>query len=693
MSAQRTVESSPNSTGGGGTHFEQHVDAAFLAWLLVRAVPPVLIDCTLSAVHLQTQRIGWNTDDLVVVGENGARQQRKLVCQVKQTVTVSSSDDDFRKTIEDAWADFRNGDLFNYGTDQLAIITLRGTDAFLRHLGGLLDCARASRTAGEFLSRLETKGFVHAKVVHYFREIKKVIEGAEGETVDRNDIWKFLRLFHTLSFDLNTSTSQTEAHVKSLLAHTAGGADPISAAQSTWNELLREVGEGKPHAKSYRREDLAQELRDRHSSISNREQASLQRLKEHSQPILDGIRTSIGPAESTVELPREQLVQSILERTQEVDIILISGSAGSGKSAVAKRVLEHASRDYFTFTFRAEEFAVAHLDELLHNAQVDVNGVSLGAILSGQSRKLLLIESVERLLEATTRDAFADFLSLLRKDSSWCLILTCRDYSTDLIRSSLLQLVNVVHAVVPVPLLDDAELDTVAVAFPAVSHALAHDRLRRLLSNPYILDKATQMPWPEHRPPPESERAFRERFWGEIVRVNHNTADGMPRRRQDAFVEVALRRARALKLYSPRDGLDDEAVNKLIHDSLVTTSDRTDSLVAPAHDVLEDWAILKWIDEQHVRCSDDLHLLSEMLGSFPAIRRSYRKWLDELVERDPKAADALFAEALTEPSIPAHFRDDTLVSLLRSSDPGEFVQRHTELLFYDKNRLHRPQIH
>lgn len=693
MNKHPKVASSPNSTGGGGTHFEQHVDAAFLAWLLVRAIPPVLTDCTLAAIHFQTERLGWKTDDLIVVADDGTGKRRQLVCQVKQTVKVSAADDEFTKTIADAWGDFKNQELFDPSRDRFAIITLRGTDAFLRHFAGLLDCARASRTAEEFAARLETKGFVHDKVVHYFNEITKIIEDATHENVDRNDIWEFLRLLHTLSFDLNTSTSQTESQVKSLLAHTAGGADRLPAASATWNELLREVGEGKPNAKSYGRDDLRQELRERHSPIGNREHHALQRLKEHSQPILDGIRTTIGVAGSSIALPRERLIQSILEKIHETSITVISGNAGSGKSVVAKRVLEHATPDYFTFTFRAEEFSVSHLDETLHNAQTDVNGVTLSAILSGQSRKLLLIESVERLLEATMRDAFSDLLSLLPKDPSWRLILTCREYSTDLVRSSLLQLVNVGHAVVSVTPLDDTELDAVAAACPAVDQALANNRLRKLLRNPYMLNRATQMPWPMDRPLPQNERAFREKFWAEIVRANHNTANGMPRRRQEALAEVALRRARALTLYALRDGLDDEALNKLIHDSLLNTSDQTDSLVAPAHDVLEDWAILNWIDEQYVRCSDDLSRLAEMLGMFPAIRRSYRKWLDELVERAQNAADTLFTQALTEPSIPSQFRDDTLVSLLRSSHPGKFIQRHTELLFSDNKRLLRRLIH
>lgn len=693
MSISKPLVSSPNATGNSGAHFEQHVDAAFLAWLLVRAVPPVLIDCTLSCIHLQTERLGWKTDDLVAVADNGAGLERKLVCQIKQTITVSASDDEFAKTIRDAWGDFKNKDLFDCSNDRLAIVCLRGTDAFLRHFSGLLDCARASRTAYEFEERLSTKGFVHAKVVSYLGEVNKVIEEVEGGPIDKKTVWEFLRLLHALSFDLNTPTRQTESQVISLLAHTAGEANPIAVATATWNELLREVGEGKPQAMSYSRDNLASSLRGRHSPIAGKDTAALQRLKEHSHPVLDGIRTTIGLGEDCIELPRSQLVQSILERLQDTRVILVTGIAGSGKSAVIRKVAEHLEQDFFTFAFRAEEFGVTHLDEVLQKAQIGVNGVALGAILSGQSKKVIFIESVERLLEATTRDAFADFLMLLKGDPSWLVVLTCRDYSADLVRSSLLQLVNLEHGVVAVPSLSEGELASVAAAFPGASHLIAKGHLRALLSNPYMLDKATQMPWPTDRPLPENERAFRKIFWEEIVRVAIEAANGMPHRRHETFIAVSLQRARTLRLYAPRDGLDGEALDKLVKGSLVVVSDRTDSLVAPAHDVLEDWAILNWIDEQYVCCGDDLTELAEKLGTFPAIRRSYRKWLDELVDRDATSADSLFTQALTDTSIPAHFRDDTLVALLRSSAPGEFISRHIDFLFSDEKRLLKRLIH
>jgi hypothetical protein len=59
--------SSAASTGGAGTFFEQHVGAYWLALLLVRGIPPILLGCSLTEVHFQTERLGWSTDDFLIV--------------------------------------------------------------------------------------------------------------------------------------------------------------------------------------------------------------------------------------------------------------------------------------------------------------------------------------------------------------------------------------------------------------------------------------------------------------------------------------------------------------------------------------------------------------------------------------------------------------------------------------------------
>jgi len=680
----RCEVSSPAATGNAGTFFEQHVDAYWLALLLVNGIPPVLLDCTVSEVCLQNEIRGWHTDDFLVLGKKGSGEPRKLVGQVKRSFTVSSTDNECKKAMLDFWKDFNNPALFSQLTDRLVLVTLRGTNTFLEHFAGLLDCARASRDGDEFQGRLKKTGFISATAVRYCKEICLIVGAAEARSVSAGEIWPFLKTLHVLSLDLNSETGQTEAQMRTLLAHTAVGHDPACAAEATWNALLKIVGVGMPSARSYRHSDLPDELRKRHAPVGSTEQMALNALRDHSTFVMDGIKSAIG---RTFHLPRGQLVQKVLEQLESSQIVLLSGQAGSGKSGVAKDVVNLLGVEHFTFSFRAEEFTKAHFDETLQHGKIPCSARVLGAILAGQGRKVLLVESVERLLEASIRDAFADLLSLVEKDPSWRLILTCRDYSTDLVRTGLLCSANAGHTVVGIPPLDDDELMQVETAFPVLTRPLSDPTLRQLLRVPYILDKALQIEWSDSRPLPQSERDFRSLFWKTIIRADHFTSGGMPHRREEVFLNVALLRAQALTPYIVCTDIDAEAVGVLRRDSLIVTSQDSDLEMAPAHDVLEDWAILQWIEQQHVINKDSIANFSACIGTWPAIRRAYRKWVSEAVEQRLKIADELLQSAFSDESLSAHFRDDTLVSLLQSAALTAFLESHSDGLLRNNKRL------
>jgi hypothetical protein len=126
--------SSPAATGGAGTTFEQHVGAYWLAQLLVGAIPPILIDTTVADVSFQTERLGWQTDDfLVVCTFDGV--SRDLAGQVKRSFTVSASEKECVQAITDFWKDF-NGAHFSKEHDRLALVALRGTNTLLEHFVG-----------------------------------------------------------------------------------------------------------------------------------------------------------------------------------------------------------------------------------------------------------------------------------------------------------------------------------------------------------------------------------------------------------------------------------------------------------------------------------------------------------------------------------------------------------------------------
>ena len=685
---EKALVASPAATGLSGGFFEQHVGATWLALLLVRAIPPLLIDSQVVRVAFQTRRLGWETDDVLVFAETGARKNRKLIAQVKRSFTVSSSNEECRKTFRAFWADFSNAQ-FDRVSDRLCLITLRGTNSLLVHLAGLIECASASTTFDDFKSRLETPGLLHATSKKYAEEIRNGLT-EDKVLVSDEDFWLFLRSIAVLSFDLNSSTSQTESWIKTLLAHSATGADKIGSADSTWNSLLALVAKAMPEARDISRDDLPELLRQAHDPIPNSDHKALHALGEHSATILRGIR---GTIHNSVALKRAALVEETRRGLVGGQVLLIAGPAGSGKSAVAKSVLERLGDRHFTFAFRAEEFAKAHLDETLNGSGLAISGTRLSAVLAGQGQKVLLIESVERLLEASIRDSFSDLLRLIEKDASWKVVLTCRAYSLDLVVASFFGQMGLPYSVVKVPPLSDDELDEVGRAIPNLAIPLSSKKLRRILSNPYVLDKASRMTWSQGEQLPENEREFRRRFWRDIVRQDDKREQGLPLRREQVVTEVALRRARALSLHAKSDDLDQEALRKAHQDDLVVFSEASDTLAAPAHDVLEDWALLNWLELKFAQTEGSARKVAEEVGTYPALRRSYLMWLSERSDLDEKGTDDFVSSVLADASLAAHFRDDTIVSILRAEAGAGFLRRNRQPLLADGSKLLKRVVH
>lgn len=270
-----TRVSSPAATGGAGNVYEQHVAAYWLALLLVRGAPPIFRNSAVTCVHFQTERLGYHTDDFLVTVESAPGEQHQLLGQVKRSFAVSAADDDCTKTIVDCWRDFQDAARFSAVTDRIAIVTLRGTNVLLEHFVGLLETSRAASDAADFEHRLATPGFVHAKVGEYCAEVRCILERIEGNPVPLAAVWPFLKVLHLLNLDLASSTAQVEAHVKTLLAHTATEPDPRAAADATWNALVREVGDGMSLAKSYQLDTLPEALRRRHSPVRAGERNAL----------------------------------------------------------------------------------------------------------------------------------------------------------------------------------------------------------------------------------------------------------------------------------------------------------------------------------------------------------------------------------------------------------------------------------
>ena len=676
---------SPLSTGGAGEKFELHVGAYALGLLLVRGNPPILTDTFVSKVNFQVKHSGWHTDDILIVGERSDGSLRQLALQVTRNLSISAKNEKCRATIVSMWDDFCAEERFDRASDQLAVVVLNGTAMLLHHFNAVLVCARSSIDAKDFDGRLSVEGFVSKRAKEQNSAVVTILERHLGKGLDSDLYWRFLRAINVVSLDLNTPTAQTEACMLTLLSRlTTEIASPEASAKNTWARLVECASQGIANAQALSREELPQELLEKYSTISVADGHALKALTDHGKTVRANIRSTIG---NVYTVDRSSNSLSLVGLLAEHQVVIVSGTAGFGKSALAKDALNKMETKCPILAFQAVEFATGHLDETLANAQCTLNGTGLLGLLAGYDRKIILVESVERLLEHSVRDAFAHLLNLAVIDGSVQLLLTVRDYSLETVRNAFLVPAGLSPFVYSVPPFTSDELDELQAGVPSLALPLQDSELRTFLQTPYLLDMASRLVWSD-KSYPASAREFRRKCWNELIRADQFARDGMPDRREKAFLEVAYRRAVELRPFvNPRTS-DNAALAALRADSIVVRGSGSPSLFAAAHDVLEDWGILRWLDGQFAMFGNSLSELSKSVGGYPAIRRGFRRWLGERFEsRADEACDFVLRIVASE-DLPAHFRDDCIVAVLLSDSASAFIENcRREIVEGDGNLL------
>ena len=667
------------STGGAGTEFEYHAGTMFLALLLTRGIPVVFKDCQVDEVAFQTRRLGWQTDDLLITCSSTQQKRRKLAIQVKRTFRATAGFADCKETFQGFWKDFKNANRFNPDCDALVLITLNAPRALQDGLGRLLDCAGSASDEADFAERLAKSGLYSKRVRDCHSVIRDIVVATDSETLSDEDLWRFLKSVHLLSWDLTTPTAQHEAFAKHILAMSCPLENRLEMADATWSKLIETAAAGATNGRTLTRNDLPEDLLTRHQALDPAG-VRMQPLRDHTQLVLDGINSRIA---GTVTLARVDLELAATKALSDSRAMVLTGPPGCGKSALAKSVALSYQVDDECFSFRGEEFAASSIDGAFRGR---MTRSQLKVLLGAQRRVLIHVESVERLLEHTVRDAFADLVRIAEECDNVYLLLTCRDYAAAAAVTAFFERGNLQPVMMSVPPLTDSEMGTVAEALPKLAAPFANPRIKDFLRNPFLLDMAARLDWSREHQTPLDVASFRSKCWNLLVRRDDVTAAGMPGRREKTLIDLAERRARELRPFVPADGLDHDAL-EFLHQDGVVAKDGND-FVAPVHDVIEDWAIIRWTELLFAKHQWQARQVAEEVGEHPAMRRGFREWLQHSLELESDRTDHFVLSCYADDDVPRHFRDDVIVSMLRSSSVGSFLSRQkTRLLARDGELL------
>lgn len=249
--------SNPFSTGSGGARFEANIQATFVTLMLSGGYAPCLPSWPIVEIKLQGLVAGYGTDDLIVFVENPVNNnRRRLLGQVKNSIAITTKSKLFSEVIQAAWNDFNNPDVFTKGKDVIALITgpINATD--IDGVNGLLEHARHTRDANEFLTQVGRANFcsdnIRSKLIAFKAQLKVANNGSD---VEEQDLHEFLKNFHLLGYDLAKKGSVISSLLNSHIAQ-FNKAIP----DKIWCQIVNEVQNFNQHAGTITLDTLPDDL-------------------------------------------------------------------------------------------------------------------------------------------------------------------------------------------------------------------------------------------------------------------------------------------------------------------------------------------------------------------------------------------------------------------------------------------------
>ncbi|UCH93142.1 MAG: ATP-binding protein [Candidatus Aminicenantes bacterium] len=409
-------------------------------------------------------------------------------------------------------------------------------------------------------------------------------------------------------------------------------------------------------------------------------QKDIQKLAERTDLILEGIYDKIGDG---FFLERKNVIDNFQEKFAGCKLLIIYGSAGVGKSVMAKVVVKKLEdENYFPLAFKADFFANDSIDSAFKDIKKSIRDIFKEL---GQKKQIvILIDSLEKLLEIENQEALNEFLRICKKFENIKILITCRTFAYPQL------VVHFYHdfpryASCEIPVLSDKELSEVVRQYPFLENLSNNQSARKILKLPFYLNLIVLHSQLLRKGEDITEREFRKIIWDEVICKNNTERDR-------TFEKIAIERATSMKLYVRAEGICKDILKQLCHDNIILQEEKLGESYSPAHDIYEDVALIRFIERIYQEKQNTMDFF-EKCGKEPAKRRALRLWLNDSLCSIDYNLNAFILEILKSDDIGQYWKDEVITAILRSEYCQKFFDANEEILQKDSFSLFLRFIH
>lgn len=406
---------------------------------------------------------------------------------------------------------------------------------------------------------------------------------------------------------------------------------------------------------------------------------SITAMQEYTDSILKPIRSEIFFNGNTIKLDRSVIVTSITDTVRDSPLVILSGGAGVGKTAVIKDLYDVVQETVPLFVFKATQFeSISHINQIFK----DYGEITSSEFIEEHKdipKKYVVFDSAERLAEIEDQDVFRVFLSDL-VGSGWSVIFTVRHVYLDDLRFQLKEFYGANFASLNIPNLQVNEVEKISKDYDFL--VPQNERLANLLLVPLYLSVYLQnyAEIKENISYPD----FRNIIWRKHIQNTNYQSKNLHRRREGCFLKIARQRANEGGFFVKTDELDHEALQKLESDEIIKYDDRVGGYFI-THDVYEEWA-LDMIIERAFTGVRNYHDFYKDIGASLPVRRAFRGWLSDKLFANDENAKKLIEFTIQNDDVENNWKDEVIVSSLLSDYSETFFERFEEALLQEHKR-------
>lgn len=372
-----------------------------------------------------------------------------------------------------------------------------------------------------------------------------------------------------------------------------------------------------------------------------------------------------------VQLPRTYFKEQIEKAIDSNNIVVITGEAGIGKSALAKDVLSNPK--YKSVAIVGDDLDESKDTDILNHWRISdrLQDLYLSPIW-GEGVKVLLIESAERMLNGNTDTAIAFIDALLKETPDLKVVFTIRKNSLDLFRIDLQGNGVVVKedSVLEIGHLNDDELATLENSFPVVKPFIESDKTRDILRNPFYMNLACSIASTLDVDGLKSSE-FKDKLCRHIVSGKKHNAT-FAAQRISALIDVARR--------TSENGMNlvkcevNDVVDSLVKDDVLTGKPETGYL-RPSHDILTDWGLYCHINDiyqsylsKEISLKEFYYLMDKNIAS----RNVLKQYIETQISEEEPELNTFISESLSI-DVDDSFLDDLFYAILISEKGSSFL--------------------